>query len=166
MQEQTERVEIDADEQRQWYAFGYVLTLLPAALEAQMQRDAHIGHFDYLVLSTLAMAPRRCLRMRELAQYTASTLSRLSNVVTRLETRGWVTRSPDPGDGRSTLAVLTDAGLDKANAARPAHLREVRRLVLDPLSTTQKRHLDTISQRILTALDAPCPTDWPLLTGD
>ncbi|MGO4428819.1 MarR family winged helix-turn-helix transcriptional regulator, partial [Streptomyces sp. MCAF7] len=104
---------LDADEQQHWYAFAYVLTQLPAALEAQMQRHAGISHFDYVVMSALSMAPERTLRMSEVAGYAGSTLSRLSNVVIRLEKRGWVRRHPDPSDGRSTLATLTDEGFAK-----------------------------------------------------
>ncbi|MFB6931995.1 MarR family winged helix-turn-helix transcriptional regulator [Streptomyces chartreusis] len=151
---------LDPDEQQQWYAFAYVLTQLPAALEARMQHAAGIAHFEYVVLSALSMAPERTLRMSELAQYAGSTLSRLSNVVIRLEKRGWVQRRPDPSDGRATLATLTDDGMDKVTAAAPSHVDAVRRLVFDPLTKAQQRQLGTVSQRILGALDAPCPTDW------
>ncbi|MER5185667.1 MarR family transcriptional regulator [Streptomyces sp. NPDC002896] len=151
---------LDADEQQQWYAFAYVLTQLPAALEAQMQRDAGIAHFDYVVMSALSGAPERTLRMSEVAQYAGSTLSRLSNVVIRLEKRGWVRRHPDPSDGRATLATLTDDGMDKVAAAAPGHVDAVRRLVFDPLTKAQQRQLGAASQRILGALKAPCPTDW------
>ncbi|WP_217554054.1 MarR family winged helix-turn-helix transcriptional regulator [Streptomyces sp. GbtcB6] len=151
---------LDADEQQQWYAFAYVLTLLPAALETRMQRDAGIAHFDYMVMSTLSMAPERTLRMSELAQYVGSALTRLSNVVIRLEKRDWVRRHPDPSDGRVTLATLTDEGMGKVAAAAPGHVEEVRRLVFDPLTKAQQRQLGTVSQRILGALDAPLPVDW------
>ncbi|MGI5413930.1 MarR family winged helix-turn-helix transcriptional regulator [Streptomyces chartreusis] len=151
---------LDPDEQQQWYAFAYVLTQLPAALEARMQHDAGVAHFEYVVLSALSMAPERTLRMSELAQYAGSTLSRLSNVVIRLEKRGWVQRRPDPSDGRATLATLTDDGMDKVTAAAPSHVDAVRRLVFDPLTKAQQRQLGAVSQRILGALDAPCPTDW------
>lgn len=57
--------------------------------------------------------------MSEVAQYTGSTLSRLSNVVSRLEKRDWVHRRPDPADGRYTLATLTDEGMAKVPAAAP-----------------------------------------------
>ena len=159
-QEGTEPRWLDADEQQQWYAFAYVLTQLPAALEAQLQRDAGIGHFEYMVMSGLSMAPERTLRMSEIAQYTGSTLSRLSNVVTRLEKRGWIRRHPDRSDGRYTLASLTDTGMDTVVAAAPGHAAEVRRLVFDPLTRAQQRQLGAAAQRILTALQAPCPTDW------
>ncbi|GAA3803499.1 hypothetical protein GCM10023083_43350 [Streptomyces phyllanthi] len=98
--------------------------------------------------------------MSELAQYAGSTLSRLSNVVIRLDKRGWVQRRPDPSDGRATLATLTDDGMGKVTAAAPHHVDAVRRLVFDPLTKVQQRQLGAISQRILGALDAPCPTDW------
>ncbi|MBE9376428.1 MarR family transcriptional regulator [Saccharopolyspora sp. HNM0983] len=156
----TEQRWLDADEQQQWYAFAYVLTQLPAALEARMQHDAGIAHFEYVVLSALSMAPERTLRMSELAQYAGSTLSRLSNVVVRLEKRGWVRRRPDPSDGRITLAELTDDGMAKVTITAPLHVDAVRRMVFDPLTKAQQRQLGAISQRILGALNAPCPTTW------
>ncbi|WP_217561721.1 MarR family winged helix-turn-helix transcriptional regulator [Streptomyces sp. GbtcB6] len=152
---------LDADQQQQWYAFAYVLTQLPAALEARMQRDAGIAQFDYVVMSSLSMAPERTLRMSDLAQYAGSTLSRLSNVVIRLEKRGWMRRHPDPADGRATLATLTDDGMDKVVAAAPGHVDAVRQLIFDPLTKAQQRQLGAISQRMLAALQAPWPADWP-----
>ncbi|WP_040690233.1 MarR family winged helix-turn-helix transcriptional regulator [Nocardia vinacea] len=151
---------LDADEQQTWYAFAYVLTLLPAALEAQMQREAGIGYFDYLVLSALSIAPDRTLRMSDVAQFTGSTLSRLSNVVSKLEKRDWVRREADPSDGRFTLASLTEAGWEKVTLAAPGHVDEVRRRVFDPLTRAQQRQLGAVAQRILGAMDAQCPTDW------
>ncbi|MGX9888507.1 MarR family winged helix-turn-helix transcriptional regulator [Streptomyces sp. NPDC002276] len=168
MEEEQEAAEprwLDGDEQQQWYAFAYVLTQLPAALEARMQRDAGIAHFEYMAMSTLSMAPDRTLRMSELAQYAGSTLSRLSNVVIRLEKRGWTRRHPDPADGRATLVTLTDDGMDKVVAAAPCHLDAVRRLVFDPLSKAQQRQLGAVSQRMLDALKAPRPTDWAAPTA-
>lgn len=156
---------LDADEQKQWYPFAYMLNLLPAALEAQMQRDSGIGHFDYLVLSALSMAPKRTLRMSDLAQYAGSTLSRLSNVVSKLEKRGWVNRKPDSSDGRYTLATITKDGVRKVNAAAPGHVAEVRRLVFDPLTKAQQRQLGGAAERILRALEAPRPTDWASSDG-
>jgi len=51
--------------------------------------------------------------MSDLAEFTQGTLPRLSNVVARLEKRGWVRRTPDPADGRYTLAILTGPGWAK-----------------------------------------------------
>ncbi|MEU6247169.1 MarR family transcriptional regulator [Glycomyces sp. NPDC047010] len=159
MDDSTEPRWLDAQEQQYWYLFAYALVRLPAALEAQMRRDAGIEQFEYMALSALSMAPERTMRISRLAKYTGSTLTRLSNVVGRLEGRGWVERRPDPNDGRSTLAVLTDQGWDKVVAAAPAHVAEVRRLIFDPLTPEQQRQLGQISDRILRAIDPDRPTD-------
>src|SRR5579859_4558236 len=97
---------LDHDEQQTWLAFAYALHRLPGALDAQLQREAGIGHFEYLVLSGLSMTPERTLRMSDLAEFTASSLSRLSNVVARLEKRGWVRRTPDPTDGHAQRSAI------------------------------------------------------------
>ncbi|WP_461033304.1 MarR family winged helix-turn-helix transcriptional regulator [Streptomyces mayteni] len=158
MEESDEPRWLDTEEQRNWYALAYALIRLPAALDAQMQRDAGISYFEYLVLSGLSMMPERTQRMSELAVYTASTLSRLSNVVIRLEKRGWVTRTPDPTDGRYTLAALTEDGQAKVTAGAPAHVAEIRRLVLDPLTKAQQQQLGRISQRVLRTIDPEMPS--------
>jgi DNA-binding MarR family transcriptional regulator len=41
----------------------------------------------------------------------------VTNVIDRLESSGFVRREPNPRDGRGTLAVITDAGRDVADAA-------------------------------------------------
>ncbi|MBF8193533.1 MarR family transcriptional regulator [Nonomuraea sp. K274] len=144
---------LDGEEQRSWYALALLLNQLPAALDAQMQRDAGIGQFEYMVLSALSMAPERTMRMSLLAEYAGATLSRLSNVVSRLEKRGWVTRSSAPSSGRTTLATLTGDGLAVVEDAAPQHVAEVRRLVVDPLTKAQQRQLRAIASRVLRAID-------------
>ncbi|WP_420706170.1 MarR family winged helix-turn-helix transcriptional regulator [Streptomyces sp. NRRL S-455] len=63
--------------------------------------------------------------MSALAAFAEGSLSRLSQVVARLERKGYVRRHPDPADGRHTLATLTDEGYRKMVSAarphRPAH---------------------------------------------
>ena len=86
--------------------------------------------------------------MSEVAALANGSLTRLSRTVDRLDRRGWVIRRPDPEDGRSTLAVLTDAGRDNVASTAPAHVAEVRRLVFDPLTKTQVRQLHEMAERI------------------
>lgn len=144
---------LDADEQAAWDSLAYLLIRLPASLDARMQRDAGLSHFEFLVLMTLFRSPGRTLRMSELADLIASTLSRLSNVVTRLESRGWVTRTPDPADGRYTLATLTADGARKALDSAPAYNDEVRNSVMAPLTKAQQRQAGQIARRILATID-------------
>ncbi len=138
------------DEERQaWLILGSLVVQLGPALDAQLRRDAGISHFDYTVMSVLSEARDRTRRMSELAALADGSLSRLSQVVARLEKKGWVRRSPDPTDGRYTLATLTEAGWEKVVAAAPRHVSEVRRVVFDPLTKTQVQQLTSIGQRIL-----------------
>jgi len=152
------------DEQKQaWLALIGLVLRLPAALDTQLQRDAGISHFEYQVVAGLSMAPDRTMRMSLLAAFAEGSLSRLSQVVSRLERRGWVRRTPDPVDGRYTLAILTDAGWDTVVAVAPGHVEEVQRLVFDPLTKAQQRQLRDIGRRIMRAIDPEdrCLDDAP-----
>ncbi|MFX0593235.1 MarR family winged helix-turn-helix transcriptional regulator [Melissospora conviva] len=144
---------LDAEQQRHWRALAALLIRLPAALDTDLQEQAGISHFEYLVLSALSEAPERTLRMSTLAGYTSASLSRLSHVVRRLEQRDWVRRSPCPDDGRATNATLTDAGYAKVAATAPGHVRTVRELVIDALDPEQLRDLGTIAVRVLARVD-------------
>ena len=144
---------LDTEESQAWRALAKTLERLPAALDAQLRRDAGISHFEYQVLALLSEAPGHTLRMSALATLAGGSLPRLSQVVARLEQRGWVCRAPDPADGRYTLATLTGQGQAKVTQAAPGHVQEVRRLVLDPLTKTQSRQLREIGRRITRAID-------------
>jgi len=144
---------LDAEEQEVWLGLVSVLIRLPAELDRQLQRDAGISHFEYQVLAGLSDAPERTLRMSVLAASTEGSLPRLSQVVARLERRGWVHRAPDPTDGRYTLATLTEAGWDTLVETAPGHVEAVRTLVFDPLSQTQRRQLGAVARRIVAAID-------------
>jgi len=144
---------LDDREQEAWRALVGVLIQLPAELDRQLRRDAELSHFEYQVLAGLSEAPGRTLRMSVLAERSEGSLPRLSQVVARLEQRGWVQRSTDPADGRYTLATLTDDGWDKVVATAPGHVEAVRRLVFDPLSTHQRDQLRSIGRRIVAAID-------------
>ncbi|MFC1436417.1 MarR family winged helix-turn-helix transcriptional regulator [Streptacidiphilus sp. N1-3] len=144
---------LDAEEAQAWLALASTLIRLPSALDEQLRRDAGIGHFEYQVLAKLSQVPDRTLRMSVLAVQTEGSLPRLSQVVARLEQRGWVRRTPDPTDGRYTLATLTDEGWAKVAEAAPGHVDEVRRLVFDPLTRAQSRQLREINRRIMRAID-------------
>jgi DNA-binding MarR family transcriptional regulator len=130
------------DEQQQaWRRFVTVLFKVPAALEAQLQRDAGLTHMGYLVLSTLSERDDRRLAMSKLAKQATASLSRLSHVVARLEAQGWVRRERDPEDGRVQIAVLTDAGHAKVVEAAPGHAEAVQQLIFDRLTPAQVRQL-------------------------
>jgi DNA-binding MarR family transcriptional regulator len=158
--ETTEQTWLTEEELPTWLALVGLLIKLPAALNEQLQRDAGMNHFEYWALMALALHEGHSMRLSELAVLTNGSLSRLSQVISRLEKRGWVRRAPDPTDGRCTLAVLTGDGWEKFVGSFEAHSAVIRRLVFDPLTTTQAGQLREIGHRILRAVD-PNAVDRP-----
>src|SRR5215469_4246327 len=144
---------LSATEQAAWRQLASLLFRLPGALDAQLQRDAGVSHFEYMVLSSLSEAEGRTLRMSDLAAMASGSLSRLSHVVGRLEKRGWVRREARLGDGRYVNAVLTEDGWAKVVDTAPGHVAAVRRLVMDALSPAELAALGCSSGRVLGEID-------------
>jgi DNA-binding MarR family transcriptional regulator len=154
---ETEPRWLDDDEKDVWILLQAVFMRVPVALDAQLQRDASLSQFEYQILSGISMTPRRAMRMSTIAQYAEGTLPRLSQAVGRLEKRGYVERSPDPDDGRYTVATLTEAGWAKVVQTAPGHVGKVRELVFDSLTKAQQRQLYEICRRLLDAADPEKP---------
>ncbi|MGA5134209.1 MarR family winged helix-turn-helix transcriptional regulator [Streptomyces olivoreticuli] len=138
-----------------WMSVVRLITRLPWAIDAQLQRDAELSMVEYMTLAVLAEAPERTLRMSALAEHTSSSLSRLSHLVKRLEIRGYVRREPDPADGRFTHAVLLPDGMRKLESAAPGHVAHIRHLVVGNLSGERLRRLGQDAERILQRIDSP-----------
>jgi DNA-binding MarR family transcriptional regulator len=137
------------EEQAAWRNFAAVMTLVPAALDGQMQRDSDITHFGYWVMAVLSEAPGRAVRMSELAAKANGSQSRLSHLIAKLERGGYVRRERAGDDGRGFLAVLTDAGRDKVVEAAPGHVEKVRELVFDALTPQQVAQMGDICRAIM-----------------
>ncbi|MFI6294571.1 MarR family winged helix-turn-helix transcriptional regulator [Nonomuraea sp. NPDC050790] len=150
---------LDGTELEAWMALAELMVKLPAALDAQLQRDAELTMFEYFVLSALSMAQGRTMRMSALAAIVNGSLSRLSNVVKRLEQREWVRRERCPDNGRYTNVVLTEAGWDLVVASAPGHVAAVRHFIFDVLTAEQVAALTQIGRRIGQRVD-PDP-QWP-----
>lgn len=139
---------LDPVELEAWIQVAVMMANLPAALDAQLQRDSGLSHFEYEVLSVLSDSRGLRLRMSELAALAGGSVSRLSHVVTRLERRGLVERHPCPDDARSILAHLTGDGYRAVVQAAPGYVENVRRLVIDRLGREQIERLAEIGAAI------------------
>ncbi|WIM97441.1 MarR family transcriptional regulator [Actinoplanes oblitus] len=137
------------EQQAIWRRLVEVLVKVPAAMEAQLQRDAGLTHMGYLVMMTLSEHPDRRLPMSHLAKRACASLSRLSHVVARLEQQGWLRRERDQLDGRVQIAVLTDAGYAKVVASAPGHAEAVQQLIFDRLTAAQARQLGRLAEALL-----------------
>jgi DNA-binding MarR family transcriptional regulator len=136
-----------------WLSLIKMTTWLPWSIDQQLRRDSNLAMLEYQVLARLSNNPEWTLRMSALADFTNSSLSRLSHLVTRLEQRGFVRREPDPTDGRFTNAILTDAGFQTLAEAAPAHVAHVRSLVIDVLTPEQLRRIGLMADRIMARID-------------
>src|ERR1700746_169778 len=103
-----------------WLSVVRLITRLPWAIDSQLQREADISMIEYMTMAMLGEAPQWTLRMSELAERTSSSLSRLSHLVKRLESRGYLRREADPADGRFTNAIQLPTSLSKLESSAPS----------------------------------------------
>lgn len=75
-----------------------------------------------------------------------------TKIVARLETEGFVTRRPDPDDGRSCLVSITTAGAEHLHAVR-SRKDQLLAQRLDELTAAERRTLDEAAE-ILERLTA------------
>src|ERR1700742_1893583 len=142
------------DEQRVWRTYLRMSSLLPAALNRQLQRDSGLTLPEYEVLVQLSEASQGRLRPFQICEALNWEQSRLSHQLTRMERRGLVARHECEADGRGAFIELTPAGADAISAAAPQHVATVRRLVFDRLSGEQR-----------TAFEEACATLVSVLSG-
>ncbi len=144
---------LEDDQQAAWRSVASMLAKLRWALECQLERDAGLSFIEYHTLARLSEEPGHTLRMSDLAAVTNASLSRLSHLVTRLESWGFVEREPDPTDGRFTRAVLTETGYAKLVASAPAHVVAVRTLVIDEFPCSELDRLRDAAERIVARIE-------------
>ena len=136
-----------------WKKLVAVVEILPGILDSQLQHDSELTHFEYFTMAMLSEEPGRTVRMTSLASATNSTLPRLSHVVSRLEKRGFIARTPCEEDRRATNATLTDDGWAKVVGTAPGHVDTVRENVIAPLTADDVAALDRAMGAILRRID-------------
>jgi DNA-binding MarR family transcriptional regulator len=142
-----------AREERAWTGFHQMRTHLIAHLARELERESGLTEAEYAVLVTLAEAPDRRMRARDVGQALAWERSRLSHQLARMEERGSIRREPCASDGRGFDVVLTAAGLVSIRAAAPGHLELVRHCFLAVLTAEQLDALAEISEAITRHLE-------------
>jgi DNA-binding MarR family transcriptional regulator len=139
---------LDEGEMAAWRAYRVSSILLEGQLHRELV-DAHdITLADYEVLVRLAERPDHRMRMSVLAAEVASSKSRVSHQIARMERAGLVVRDNCSSDGRGVYAVLTDAGMAKLREAAPTHVDGVRRHMIDLTTDAQQATLAKVFERI------------------
>jgi DNA-binding MarR family transcriptional regulator len=150
-------VPLTADEEAVVRALARAIIVIPRVLDADLTRDQRLAFNEYGVLMHLSEAPGRTLRMSELADALALSLSGMTRIVSRLEADGLVERRRCGTDGRGMNAVLTDAGFARLREAWPAHLLSVRRHIMDHLDGLDLRALAEALSRIAPTAECTLP---------
>jgi DNA-binding MarR family transcriptional regulator len=113
---------------------GRMMTILPRALDADLEREQRMSLSEYSALRHLSEKPGRRMRMNELAAACDMSLSGMTRLAGKLESDGLVERVRCERDGRGFEAVLTEAGFARLEKAWPTHLASVRRHIFDHLT--------------------------------
>lgn len=125
-------------------------------LNLQIARDlaqaSGLSEPDYDVLSNLSERAEPRARLTELASHMRWSTSRLSHHISRMQQRGLVRREECDDDGRGSMVVLTDDGMQTIVDAAPGHVDSVRRNFIDLLTPEQLRVLGDIAETVVENL--------------
>ena len=124
-------------------------------LDAELESAHGLPLSSYEVLMYLGHSAEGRLRMSELAERLLLSRSGLTRLVDRLERQGLVRRERCEEDARGLFASLTPAGKRKLAAARPDHLRGVRRHFLSRLEDHELDSLAAVWERLLGQAGRP-----------
>jgi DNA-binding MarR family transcriptional regulator len=122
---------LSASEEALWRALMRIVKLVPRQLDVDLVRGAGLTASEYTMIMHLSEAPKRQLRMADLAVATGLSASRTTRLVDDLQRRGLVTKRGSSADGRSNIAKLTPEGLAKLRTAWRVHVASVRNRFLD-----------------------------------
>lgn len=144
---------LNDDQQQAWRQVVGLFMTLPGAIDSDLQRNAGLSMYEYLVLASLSEAPGGMLQMTDLAYRANSSLSRLSHLISRLEKRGWVAKRPCDDDRRASTVTLTASGGKKVRSAARGHAQLVQELVVKPLSPVQLQQLGKAAGVVVHAIE-------------
>jgi DNA-binding MarR family transcriptional regulator len=148
-------------EEALWRALMRLMLTLHRALDDDLLRARGMTANEYTVLMNLSEAPHRELRISELADAAALSVSRMSRLIDDLQSRNLVAKRPSEIDGRCNVASLTRQGVARLKAAYPDHLASARRLVLDHVDRDDVATVARTLEVIAIQLDERAAGDRP-----
>ncbi|MDH3977914.1 MAG: MarR family transcriptional regulator [Gammaproteobacteria bacterium] len=135
---------------------GLSIVVRLQALSTEFMRETEhalakvdLQHWEYDVLSALRRQGGSYeLAASELARETLLSPGAMTNRIDKLESRGFVSRHPDPGDRRGVLVSLTKAGLLTINTAIDERFSAAKQLV-EPLSGAECQQLTELLRKLV-----------------
>jgi len=151
---------VDLAERQTRLAFVAVCMGIVPRLDEHHKRRFGISHLEYSILIMLAESPDRTSELSSLARRVNSSLSRMSHAIRRMRDRGLVSIGRSAADRRATSATLSEAGDALLREAGAPNMREVRRLLFDPLNAEEREQLREICLTLLASWRPDEPTPW------
>jgi DNA-binding MarR family transcriptional regulator len=137
-----------------WRAFLMAHARVTRRLDEELRAEHDLSLAEYDALVTIAEAPDRRIRMRQLADRVILSKSGVTRLIDRLVLDGLVARDACLTDARGAEAVLTPAGLDRLRRASRTHLRGIAEHFLGVVDDID---LPTIERSMLAVADRACP---------
>lgn len=138
-----------------WLQVVRLVAVLPGSLDSQLQTVSGVNSAEFYVLLHVSNSSDRTLQVTDIAKASNMSLSRLSHLVARLETKGLATRAPSTANGRRvTLVTVTSAGVSLVEAALPQHLEFLRRTAFSRFAPGDLERLGMLSETVLDGISA------------
>ncbi|GIE76314.1 MarR family transcriptional regulator [Actinoplanes philippinensis] len=153
---------LNDEEQRAWRGLMAMDEGLSAFIDRRLRTRCGLSYSDYRVLAHLSEATGGQLRSFQLGGLLRWEKSRLSQHLSRMQTRGLVSRERSQADQRGAVVTITPEGRRLMAAAAPQHVADVREAVIDQLTPAELRTLTKITDKVrrrLAALDPELGTD-------
>ena len=135
-----------------WRAFLEAHARVTRRLDEELRSEHDLSLAEYDALLTIANAPDRRIRMRQLADRVILSKSGVTRLIDRLVADGLVERGACVSDARGAEAILTRSGLDRLRTASRTHLRGIADHFLDvldePTLATIERSMRAVSKRV------------------
>lgn len=152
-------------EEALWRALMRLMFTLHRALDDDLVRARGMTASEYTVLMNLSEAPNKELRITELADAAALSVSRMSRLIDDLQSRNLVAKRRSEIDARGHVASLTQQGLARLKAAYPDHLASARRLVLDHIDREDVACVAGALEMVASQLDERSSRERPRRTA-
>lgn len=149
---ETSRTMPTREQLRIWRDYIETGEVLRARLGGRLQGASALSSGDYQVLLALTEAAQYTLRSSELAALIGWERSRLSHHLGRMEKRGLIRRTPCADGVHGIDVTATEPGRHAFRAGSVPHLRAVRELFIDALTSAQLAEVEAITASLRSHL--------------
>ena len=132
-----------------WEALFRAQVVVLRELNSEFPADLSLNEYD--VLYNLSRQPDRKTRIRDLNRLLMLTQPSVSRLIDRLVSRGLVTKTADPGDGRGIIVALTDAGYELFHKVALSHGASIIKRVGGALTDEELLQLTALCTKLRVA---------------